>query len=74
VYGVPLNHKHKTEDFLFLIFQNVSQAYKANMVYMNAPPLEACKWQQQKLNPILRDYSSSRCVKYLMTDFVKENY
>jgi arginine repressor len=38
VYAVPLNHESKTEDFLFFIFKDVSQAYKANMVYMNTAP------------------------------------
>jgi hypothetical protein len=37
VYGVPLNHESKTEDFYFsFFFQSVSRANTANM---NAPPM-----------------------------------
>jgi hypothetical protein len=30
VYGVPLNHESKKEDFLFFIFQNVSRVNTVN--------------------------------------------
>jgi hypothetical protein len=36
LYGVPLNHESKTEDFLFFFFLSVS---RSNMVNMNAPSL-----------------------------------
>jgi hypothetical protein len=42
MYGVTLNqmnHKNKTEDYLFFVFQSVSRANKTNTVKMNAPPL-----------------------------------
>jgi hypothetical protein len=32
VYGVPLNHESKTEDFLFYGFQSVNRADAANTV------------------------------------------
>jgi hypothetical protein len=39
VYGVPLNHEVKTEDFLFLFLQSVS---RANTVIMKVTPDWAC--------------------------------
>jgi hypothetical protein len=36
VYGVPVNHESKREDFLFFISQSVS---RANTVNMNDPSL-----------------------------------
>jgi hypothetical protein len=36
VYGVPLNHKSKTEDFSLSVFQSVSRATTVNI---KAPPM-----------------------------------
>jgi hypothetical protein len=56
VYGIPLNHESKAEDFLFFVFQSVSQVSAVNM---NAPPLQVglppTKIWKEVISSLLRD-------------------
>jgi hypothetical protein len=41
VYGVPLNHESKTDDFLFIVCQSISRNNTAKTININALPLHS---------------------------------